>query len=214
MTEVSQLDGIGRRMPWTMGAFAVGAISMIGLPPTAGFLGKWFILSGAVESANWFAVGVIAVSTVLNAGYFLPIVFRAFFRAPTAIRTEHGHYEGGEAPFADRARADRDSDRNRGAFLRARHSAGAVETDDRRLTVEEDHWLVRDRTIRLLWIVFAVVLAATVLADLFVAHQPFFGFDGSFGFGAWFGFASCVALILFARALGVLLKRPDSYYDD
>jgi hypothetical protein len=62
--------------------------------------------------------------------------------------------------------------------------------------------------------VFVVVLAATVLADLFVAHHPFFGFDGSFGFGAWFGFASCVALILFARALGVLLKRPDNYYDD
>ena len=61
---------------------------------------------------------------------------------------------------------------------------------------------------------FVVVLAATVLADLFVAHHPFFGFDGSFGFGAWFGFASCVALILFARALGVLLKRPDNYYDD
>ena len=53
LTEVSQLDGIGRRMPWTMGAFAIGAISMIGLPPTAGFLGKWFILAGAVESANW-----------------------------------------------------------------------------------------------------------------------------------------------------------------
>ena len=44
LTEVSQLDGIGRRMPWTMGAFAVGALAMIGLPPTAGFLGKWFIL--------------------------------------------------------------------------------------------------------------------------------------------------------------------------
>jgi multicomponent Na+:H+ antiporter subunit D len=82
LTEVSQLDGIGRRMPWTMGAFAVGAISMIGLPPTAGFLGKWFILAGAMESANWLAVAVIVVSTVLTAGYFLPIVFRAFFRAP------------------------------------------------------------------------------------------------------------------------------------
>ena len=93
LTEVSQLDGIGRRMPWTMGAFAVGAVSMIGIPPTAGFLGKWFILTGAMQSANWVAVGVIVISTILNAGYFLPIVFRAFFREAPA-----GH-EHGEAPW-------------------------------------------------------------------------------------------------------------------
>ncbi len=76
------MDGIGRRMPWTMGAFAVGTLGMIGLPPTAGFLGKWFILVGAMQTANWIAVGVIVASTILNAAYFLPIVFRAFFRAP------------------------------------------------------------------------------------------------------------------------------------
>ena len=49
--DVSEMDGIGRRMPWTMGAFAVGALSMIGLPPTAGFLGKWFMLLGAAGTA-------------------------------------------------------------------------------------------------------------------------------------------------------------------
>lgn len=79
-TLVSQLDGIGRRMPWTMGAFALGAVSMIGLPPTAGFVSKWFMLSGAMSAGQWAAVAVIAVSTLLNAGYFLPIVYRAFFR--------------------------------------------------------------------------------------------------------------------------------------
>jgi multicomponent Na+:H+ antiporter subunit D len=93
LTEISQLDGIGRRMPWTMAAFAVGAISMIGIPPTAGFIGKWFMLTGAMQTANWVAVGVIVVSTVLNASYFLPIVFRAFFREPPDA---HGH---GEAPW-------------------------------------------------------------------------------------------------------------------
>ena len=92
-TEVSQLDGIGRRMPWTMAAFAVGSISMIGLPPTAGFISKWFMLSGAMSTGQWKAVAVIAVSTLLNAGYFLPIVYRAFFRP--AAGEAHG-----EAPRA------------------------------------------------------------------------------------------------------------------
>ena len=94
-TEVSQLDGIGRRMPWTMGAFAVGAVSMIGLPPTAGFASKWFILSGAYEAGHWVAIATIAASTLLSAGYLLPIVFRAFFR-PSADGHGHAH---GEAPL-------------------------------------------------------------------------------------------------------------------
>ncbi len=94
LTEVSQLNGIGKRMPWTMGAFAIGALSMIGVPPTAGFLGKWFMLSGALETGQWVAVGVIVVSTVLNAAYFLPIVLAAFFKAPDTGRPDHG-----EAPW-------------------------------------------------------------------------------------------------------------------
>jgi multicomponent Na+:H+ antiporter subunit D len=96
LTEVSQLDGIGRRMPWTMGAFTIGALGMIGVPPTAGFLGKWFILGGAMQTANWLAVAVIFVSTILNAAYFLPIVYRAFFCEPAG----DGHvHKAGEAPW-------------------------------------------------------------------------------------------------------------------
>jgi multicomponent Na+:H+ antiporter subunit D len=91
-TEVSELDGIGRRMPWTMAAFVVGALSMIGLPPTAGFVSKWFMLSGAYGAGHWAAVSVIVASTLLNAGYFVPIVYRAFFRP---VGDDHDH---GEAP--------------------------------------------------------------------------------------------------------------------
>jgi multicomponent Na+:H+ antiporter subunit D len=95
-TEVSQLDGIGRRMPWTMGAFAIGALSMIGLPPAAGFVSKWYMLAGAMQASQWAVVGVIVGSTLLNAGYFLPIVYRAFFRAPGDSAHDHAH---GEAPW-------------------------------------------------------------------------------------------------------------------
>lgn len=94
---VSQLDGIGRRMPWTMGAFTIGALSMIGVPPTVGFLSKWFMLQGAWQTGMWGAVAVFALSTVLNAGYFLPIVYRAFFRPLSPEDEAHPH---GEAPIA------------------------------------------------------------------------------------------------------------------
>ncbi len=97
-TEVSQLDGIGRRMPITMGAFAIAALSMIGLPPAVGFISKWYMLSGAMAAQQWLGVAVIVVSTLLNAGYFLPIVYRAFFVPPAAA---HGHddHPHGEAPW-------------------------------------------------------------------------------------------------------------------
>jgi multicomponent Na+:H+ antiporter subunit D len=95
-TEVSELDGIGRRMPWTMGAFAVASLSMIGLPPAAGFVSKWYMLSGAMASEQWAAVAVLAASTLLSAGYLLPIVYRAFF---VPAKPSHGHHgDHGEAP--------------------------------------------------------------------------------------------------------------------
>ena len=76
-----------------------------------------------------------------------------------------------------------------------------------------DHWLARPGTIRLLWLLFAVALAVVVGLDLLITPHPHFGIDGTLGFGAWFGFLSCVALVLFAKLLGIFLKRPDSYYD-
>jgi len=76
-----------------------------------------------------------------------------------------------------------------------------------------DHWLTRPDTIRKLWIAFIAVLAVLVLLDLVVEHHPHFELEAIFGFGAWFGFLSCVALIAIAKALGVLLKRSDTYYE-
>ena len=99
-TNISQLDGIGRKMPWTMGAFAIGSLSMIGVPPTAGFISKWYLLSGAWETGYTFVIVVVLLSTLLNAGYFLPIVWRAFFRAPPE-ETHHASMSHADGNFGD-----------------------------------------------------------------------------------------------------------------
>ncbi len=94
-TEVHQLRGIGLRMPVTMTAFTIGALSMIGVPPTGGFVSKWYILAGAFQANNYVAVATIILSTALNAAYFLPIIYMAWFmreKEPAAV--DHG-----EAPW-------------------------------------------------------------------------------------------------------------------
>lgn len=92
-TRVSELDGIGRRMPITLTAFAIGALSMIGLPPTAGFVSKLFLVRGAAaDPAGAVVLAVLVASALLNAAYFLPILWRAFFR-PLPAGTEAGVHE-------------------------------------------------------------------------------------------------------------------------
>jgi len=90
-TRISELDGIGRRMPGTMVAFTVATIGMAGLPPLAGFLGKWYLgvgAWGAFGQDGWPLLLVLATSSVLNLAYFLPIVVRAFFGPSEGPRTE------------------------------------------------------------------------------------------------------------------------------
>lgn len=77
-----------------------------------------------------------------------------------------------------------------------------------------NHWLVRPRTIRWLWIVFGIVLALTVLLQQVIPIKGYFGVDGWFGFGAAFGFLACLAMVLISKVLGWLLKRREYYYDD
>ena len=77
---------------------------------------------------------------------------------------------------------------------------------------EQDHWLARPATIRKLWWIFSAVLALTVVAQLIIYVKGYFGVDGWFGFGAVFGFLSCLAMVLFAKALGFVLKRDEDYY--
>ncbi len=88
--KVSQMDGVGRRMPLTTLAFSVGALGMIGIPPIAGFVSKWYLGLGGVTAGQHWVLLVLAASTLLNAGYFLPILYRAWFRPlPAAWENEH-----------------------------------------------------------------------------------------------------------------------------
>lgn len=95
-TEVHQLRGIGRRMPWTMAAFTIGALSMIGVPPTGGFVSKWYMVAGAYEAGSYVAMATIVISTALNAAYFLPIIVLAWFSKEEAVPGAKDH---GEAPW-------------------------------------------------------------------------------------------------------------------
>ncbi|WP_027367687.1 monovalent cation/H+ antiporter subunit D family protein [Desulfocurvibacter africanus] len=79
---ISKMSGIGRRMPLTMLAFFIGSLSIIGIPPTGGFLSKWNLLTGCMDGQHWVLAGVLIFSSLLNAAYFLPIVYRAFFCPP------------------------------------------------------------------------------------------------------------------------------------
>jgi len=81
-THISQLNGIGRKMPWTMTAFAIATLSMIGIPPSAGFVSKWYLAIGSVEADKLVILLVLFSSTLLNAAYFVPIVYKAFFKMP------------------------------------------------------------------------------------------------------------------------------------
>jgi multicomponent Na+:H+ antiporter subunit D len=79
-TRVSQLDGIGRQMPVTMAAFAVGALGLAGFPPVAGFTSKWLLLKGTAEAGQLAFAVILSISSVLNIAYFMPIIVRAYLR--------------------------------------------------------------------------------------------------------------------------------------
>lgn len=82
--KIQEMDGLGQRMPWSMAAFTVGALGMIGVPPIAGFISKWYLATGALEVNQDWVLLVLAGSALLNAAYFLPLIYRGWFRAPPA----------------------------------------------------------------------------------------------------------------------------------
>lgn len=96
LKKIPLMDGVGRKLPFTFGAFAVASLSMIGVPPVCGFVSKWYLVNGALSIHQNILLVALLASTLLNAGYFVPVVYRAFFRPPAA-GVDHSHFK--EAPM-------------------------------------------------------------------------------------------------------------------
>ena len=93
-TRISQMSGLARRMPWTMAAFAVASLSVVGIPGTSGFVSKWYLALGSVELHSFTLLGVLLSSSLLNAAYLGPVVYKAYFeKAPQT------HEEVREVPW-------------------------------------------------------------------------------------------------------------------
>ncbi len=100
-TEISQLSGLAKKLPWTMAAFTIGALNMIGVPLVGGFVSKWNLMVGALEAGSIAVLIVLLVSSLLNAAYFMPIVYKAFFEKEEDAEDNHESYhdEIRENPF-------------------------------------------------------------------------------------------------------------------
>lgn len=94
--KISEMAGVGRRLPLTMAAFTVGALGMIGIPPTVGFISKWYLCLGGIAANNWWVVMVLVISSLLNGAYFLPIIITAWFgkqQGPWPQEKKFGRFE-------------------------------------------------------------------------------------------------------------------------
>ena len=98
--KISEMNGVGRRMPWTMAAFTLGAFGMIGVPPLAGFISKWYLGVGALEAGQSWVIWVLVGSSLLNAAYFLPILYAAWFKTPPSSWPEERDFGGKETAWA------------------------------------------------------------------------------------------------------------------
>ncbi len=81
-TEISDMRGLGYKMPFTFGAFFIGAVSIIGLPPMAGSWAKWHLMMGSIDASQWVIVAALLLSSLLNIAYLIPVAARAFYMSP------------------------------------------------------------------------------------------------------------------------------------
>jgi multicomponent Na+:H+ antiporter subunit D len=214
---------LGRKMPWTFGAFAVGALGLAGMPPVNGFVSKWWLCLGTLEAGQQaLGLAVFLLSGLLNAGYLFPIVVRAFFASRRAAHDGgawgESRAEAGEAspwmvvplvtgpgagagrvpgfsiPFFELARRV-----VRGGHRRRR--AGAPEPDP----AKPIHWIL-----------LGLLNAASLGPHYFGPEHPH---PACLGRGAvvlrrLYGFVGCILIIVVSKALGkALLQKREDYYE-
>jgi multicomponent Na+:H+ antiporter subunit D len=133
LDHVSELDGVGRRMPFTMGAFALASLGLAGLPLMGGFLSKWHLVLGAFEGGSTWAALVMTFAGLLTASYLFPVVHRAFFRPAPVDTDDHAADDhaatvdgGGAATTLVMRRPQRDADRRMVAPLVATAGFGLL----------------------------------------------------------------------------------------
>ena len=95
-TEISQMSGLAKRMPWTMTAFALSSLSIVGIPLTSGFVSKWYLALGAVDHQSLTVLCVLLISSLLSAAYLGQILYKAYFEFETE---SPGHEEVREVPW-------------------------------------------------------------------------------------------------------------------
>ncbi len=213
--DISQMSGLGRAMPFTFGAFAVAALSMIGAPPVAGFISKWYLLLGALDAHSIAIIVVLLISTLLNVAYFAPVVYSAFFGKPS----DGGHKTQVAGSASRDGGAAEHHGRHIGAdrFLpRVFHEICPSCCSAMKLVQLIEYIRSHLKTVVRICL---FVLAALILIDAIPAlvdkehahtkaeHIP--------AFWAVFGFVGCVILILVSKWFGHMgiMKRED-YYDE
>ena len=170
--DISDMAGIGDRMPLTMAAFAVAAAGMAGIPLIAGFVSKWYIVIGALEGGGLVFAAALLVSGVLNIAYFWPIVYQAYFESPD------GHDEKPLVTAALGGRGSPRADGGRGAATREPDHETAAHDADRETAAHEGHdehhggppaegWDVRGwRGAESTWFMLGPILTAASLSVL------------------------------------------------
>ncbi len=185
---ISEMDGIGKRMPLTMAAFAVASAGMAGIPLVAGFVSKWFLLTGSVEAGQSVFAVVLLVSGVLNIAYFWPIVYGAFFEThdtadskplvegrlggdtgatmpseaepPTSVPTPDGGAAGTES---ETGRTDSEGSRDRDGKIHDTHEEGSHHGGPGPGGWESAGWRGEEGTWLMLGPILAIVAGSIVL---------------------------------------------------
>jgi formate hydrogenlyase subunit 3/multisubunit Na+/H+ antiporter MnhD subunit len=145
--DISNMAGIGRRMPLTMAAFGVAALGMAGIPLVAGFVSKYFLLIGTVSSGGIVFTVALLVSGVLNIAYFWPVVYTAFFESPGEADPKPvvenvlgGRYGAPEtAPDGGSTPDDDDGVRDDHGYAADHEGQGVVDDAEAAAQIERDH---------------------------------------------------------------------------